>query len=88
MAIYELAPILSAIWRCLSPARVVITTTGMHLARVIAHALQAAYKILFREGLTIPNALKKIKQDLPSLDGPAIEAIYAMGSRWLKGRKL
>jgi UDP-N-acetylglucosamine acyltransferase len=30
-------------------------------------ALRAAYKILFREGLTIPNALAKIESDLPKL---------------------
>ena len=29
-------------------------------------ALRSAYKILFREGLTIPNALAKIASDLPS----------------------
>ena len=29
-------------------------------------ALKKAYKILFREGLTIPNALKQIEKDLPS----------------------
>ncbi len=30
-------------------------------------ALKQAYKILFREGLTIPNALEKIDQELPPL---------------------
>ncbi|HEX4264011.1 MAG TPA: acyl-ACP--UDP-N-acetylglucosamine O-acyltransferase [Verrucomicrobiae bacterium] len=30
-------------------------------------ALRAAYKLLFREGLTIPNALAKIENDLPKL---------------------
>ncbi len=30
-------------------------------------ALRQAYKILFREGLTIPNALVKIESELPSL---------------------
>jgi UDP-N-acetylglucosamine acyltransferase len=30
-------------------------------------ALRQAYKILFREGLTIPNALLKIESELPSL---------------------
>jgi len=30
-------------------------------------ALKQAYKILFREGLTIPNALAKIESDLPPL---------------------
>jgi UDP-N-acetylglucosamine acyltransferase len=30
-------------------------------------ALKQAYKILFREGLTIPNALAKIESDLPAL---------------------
>jgi UDP-N-acetylglucosamine acyltransferase len=30
-------------------------------------ALRQAYKILFREGLTIPNALAKIKKKLPPL---------------------
>jgi len=30
-------------------------------------ALRQAYKILFREGLTIPNALARIEQDLPAL---------------------
>jgi UDP-N-acetylglucosamine acyltransferase len=29
--------------------------------------LRAAYKILFREGLTIPNALARIESDLPKL---------------------
>jgi UDP-N-acetylglucosamine acyltransferase len=30
-------------------------------------ALKQAYKILFREGLTIPNALKRIEAELPTL---------------------
>jgi UDP-N-acetylglucosamine acyltransferase len=30
-------------------------------------ALRHAYKILFREGLTIPNALAKIESELPKL---------------------
>ena len=30
----------------------------------------------------------KIKPDLPSLDGPGTEALYAMGAKWLKGKKL
>ena len=30
-------------------------------------ALRQAYKVLFREGLTIPNALARIEQDLPPL---------------------
>jgi UDP-N-acetylglucosamine acyltransferase len=30
-------------------------------------ALRQAYKILFREGLTIPNALARIEQDVPPL---------------------
>jgi hypothetical protein len=30
----------------------------------------------------------KIKADLPSLDGPGTEALYAMGAKWLKGKKL
>jgi UDP-N-acetylglucosamine acyltransferase len=29
-------------------------------------ALKKAYKVLFREGLTIPNALKRIERDLPA----------------------
>ena len=31
------------------------------------NALRAAYKILFREGLTIPNALARIEADLPQV---------------------
>jgi UDP-N-acetylglucosamine acyltransferase len=31
------------------------------------NALRHAYKILFREGLTIPNALAKIEKELPPL---------------------
>jgi UDP-N-acetylglucosamine acyltransferase len=30
-------------------------------------ALRQAYKILFREGLTIPNAVAKIEKELPPL---------------------
>jgi hypothetical protein len=30
----------------------------------------------------------KIKMDLPGLDGPALDALYAKGHAWLKGRKL
>jgi len=30
----------------------------------------------------------KVKGDLPGLDGPALDALYAQGAAWLKGRKL
>jgi len=30
-------------------------------------ALRQAYKILFRDGLTIPNALARIEKEVPSL---------------------
>jgi hypothetical protein len=30
----------------------------------------------------------KIKDELPGLDGPPLEALYAKGEAWLKGRKL
>jgi len=33
----------------------------------VQNALKQAYKILFRSGLSIPNALAKIEQELPSL---------------------
>ncbi len=29
-----------------------------------------------------------VKADLPGLDGPAVDALYAKGEAWLKGRKL
>ncbi len=38
-------------------------------------ALKQAYKILFREGLTIPNALSRIEQDLPQL--PEVKHLVA-----------
>ena len=31
------------------------------------NALRQAYKIIYREGLTIPNALAKIEQEVPPL---------------------
>ena len=30
----------------------------------------------------------KVKTDMPGLDGPAVEALYAKGADWLKGKKL
>jgi hypothetical protein len=30
----------------------------------------------------------KVKTDMPGLDGPAVEALYARGARWLKGGAL
>lgn len=30
----------------------------------------------------------KVKLDLPGLDGPALDALYAKGAAWLKGKKL
>jgi hypothetical protein len=30
----------------------------------------------------------KVKHDMPGLDGPALEALYARGAAWLKGHKL
>jgi hypothetical protein len=30
----------------------------------------------------------KIKDELPGLDGPPLEALYAKGEGWLKGKKL
>jgi len=38
-------------------------------------ALRTAYKILFREGLTIPNALARIERDLPPL--PELQHLVA-----------
>src|SRR6266536_5027202 len=37
------------------------------VAEAAQMALRQAYKILFREGLTIPNALAKIERELPAL---------------------
>ena len=28
----------------------------------------------------------KVKEDMPGLDGPEVEALYALGAQWLKGR--
>ena len=30
----------------------------------------------------------KVKRDLPGLEGPALDALYAKGETWLKGKKL
>ena len=30
----------------------------------------------------------KVKRDMPGLDGPDLDALYAKGEAWLKGRKL
>ena len=30
----------------------------------------------------------KVKTDMPGLDGPEVEALYARGEAWLKGQKL
>jgi hypothetical protein len=30
----------------------------------------------------------KVKRDMPGLDGPELEALYAKGAAWLKGKKL
>ena len=30
----------------------------------------------------------KVKPDLPGTDGPAVDALYAKGADWLKGKKL
>jgi hypothetical protein len=30
----------------------------------------------------------KVKADMPGLDGPALDALYAKGESWLKGKKL
>jgi len=38
-----------------------------HVSEETQTALKQAYKILFREGLTIPNALNRIEAELPSL---------------------
>lgn len=43
-------------------------------------ALRQAYKILFREGLTIPNALDKIEKELPPLPEIQHLATFVRGS--------
>ena len=43
-------------------------------------ALKQAYKILFREGLTIPNALSRIETDLPPLPEVRHLVAFARGS--------
>jgi hypothetical protein len=30
----------------------------------------------------------KVKRDLPGLEGPELDALYAKGQAWLKGKKL
>ncbi len=48
-----------------------INKVGMerqHVSEQAQAALKQAYKILFREGLTIPNALARIEKVLPQLD--------------------
>jgi hypothetical protein len=30
----------------------------------------------------------KVKRDMPGLDGPELDALYAKGAAWLKGKKL
>ena len=30
----------------------------------------------------------EVKRDMPGLDGPDLDALYAKGEAWLKGRKL
>jgi UDP-N-acetylglucosamine acyltransferase len=37
------------------------------LSTTVQSALKQAYKILFREGLTIPNALARIEAGLPKI---------------------
>jgi UDP-N-acetylglucosamine acyltransferase len=47
-----------------------VNKVGMERNRIsepAQSALRQAFKVLFREGLTIPNALARIEQDLPSL---------------------
>jgi hypothetical protein len=29
----------------------------------------------------------KVKEDMPGVDGPETDALYALGARWLKGGK-
>ena len=29
----------------------------------------------------------KVKEDMPGLDGPGTDALYALGAGWLKGNK-
>jgi UDP-N-acetylglucosamine acyltransferase len=54
-----------------NPARSrTINKIGMErngISETATDALKQAYKILFREGLTIPNALEKIEKELPAL---------------------
>ena len=30
----------------------------------------------------------KVKPNMPGIDGPVVEALYAAGDKWLKGKKL
>jgi len=46
-------------------------------------ALKQAYKILFREGLTVPNALSKIETELPPL--PEVRHLVAFARRSERG---
>jgi UDP-N-acetylglucosamine acyltransferase len=46
-------------------------------------ALKQAYKILFREGLTIPNALSRIEKELPPL--PEVRHLVAFARRSERG---
>jgi UDP-N-acetylglucosamine acyltransferase len=45
------------------------------------NALRQAFKILFREGLTLPNALARIEQDLPQLPEVVHLVAFVRGSQ-------
>jgi UDP-N-acetylglucosamine acyltransferase len=67
-----------------SPARTVaVNKVGLERNGVSEEAqtrLRQAYKILFREGLTIPNALERIEKELPPLPELACLAQFVRAS--------
>ena len=44
--------------------------------------------IAFIHLLVAAAATYKVKRDMPGLDGPDLDALYAKGEAWLKGSKL
>ena len=71
--IEERVPLLSLFWGDPTPHVSAAHQAGMKVmiqvgsAEEAQAAIRQAYKILFREGLTIPNALARIEQELPAL---------------------
>ena len=76
------------VWRRLTYEKDQITPVDPTKAPKLAPKLLARFPVGYRHLAYLQTKVGyKVKDDMPGVDGPGTDALYALGANWLKGGK-